>query len=135
MCYEVPFDFIRLTEALPTHWTTEWFLPCVNPEVNLQMGSLIKPLSTEMALVRLLPRVNALVALQPPGGAERFTTQGAEERLLLSVDARMGVQVAQIPAQLGAHRATQRRVVRLMKMLRVRDLEGLEPRQQSDVTF
>lgn len=85
MCYKVSFHLVGLTEALPTDRTTERFLTCVDSQVYRQVGGLIEPFSTDMALIGLLPCVNPLVTFQPPRRAKGLTTQAAEKWLLFHV--------------------------------------------------
>ena len=63
---EVSLDLAGLTESFPTDRTGVGFLPCVDPQVGLQMGRPVEAFTTHVAAVRSLSRVNALVLPEPP---------------------------------------------------------------------
>lgn len=113
MGLEVPFDFVRSTEALAAHRTAVRLLSGVDPHVHLEVSHLREAFPTDLAAERLFPRVAALVLLQPSRRAAALPADPTPIRLLPRVHLNVHVQVADVTERLAADLAAERRHVAL----------------------
>lgn len=113
MCLEMPFDFVRSTEALAAHGTAVRLLSGVDPHVHLEVSHLREAFPTDLAAEGLFPRVAALVLLQPARRAAALSANSAPVWLLPRVHLYVHVQVANVAESLAANLAAERRHVAL----------------------